>query len=394
MYPPHHYGGYELVWQAAVDHLRESGHDVRVLTTDTRTHSTEPDPPDVHRELRWPLRGARLEPLGRRERFALARHNHRVLDRHLAEFRPDVVSWWSMGGLSLTMLETVRRRGLPAVAFVHDDWLDYGLWADAWLYTFRGGRARLAPLVEPLAGIPVCVDFDGAARYVFVSDRTRRHAMAKGLALGRTAVAHSGIHAEFLEPAPTREWRWRLLYVGRLDARKGVHTAVEALAFLPPEASLELVGGWDAREEERLRELARRLGAEGRVEFAGQRGRGDIATAYERSDAVVFPVEWEEPWGLVPLEAMAKGRPVLATGRGGSAEYLRDGENCLLFEAGDAQALAAALTRLAGDPELRARLREGGLETAPRHTEAVLNQAVEEALVAAARRSVPAVALA
>jgi glycogen synthase len=383
MYPPHHYGGYELVWAAAVEHLREGGHDVQVLTTDTRTGSTEPDGPGVHRELRWPFRDAQLERLGLRERLALSRHNHRVLDRHLTQYEPDVVSWWSMGGLSLTMLESVRRRGTPAVAFVHDDWLDYGRWADAWLNTFRGGRARAAPLVERLASIPVRVDFDGAATYVFVSDRTRRHALSKGLALHRTAVAHSGIHEDFLEPAPPQDWGWRLLYVGRLDARKGVRTAVEALPHLPEQTVLELIGGWDEREEHRLGELARGLGVEERVRFAGQRGRAEIADAYARADAVVFPVEWEEPWGLVPLEAMGRGRPVVATGRGGSAEYLRDGENCLLFEAGDSESLASALRHLAADAGLRARLRERGFETAPRHTEAVLNEAVEQALLEA-----------
>jgi len=91
---------------------------------------------------------------------------------------------------------------------------------------------------------------------------------------------------------------------------------------------------------------------------------------------VVFPVVWEEPWGLVPLEAMALGRPVVATGRGGSGEYLRDDENALLFEAGDAEALAAAVTRLADDPDLRTRLRAGGSATAPLHTEDVFNDAV------------------
>ena len=56
MYPPHSYGGYELVWHSAVEHLRERGHDVTVLTTDTRTGTFAPDPPHVHRELRWHLR--------------------------------------------------------------------------------------------------------------------------------------------------------------------------------------------------------------------------------------------------------------------------------------------------------------------------------------------------
>jgi glycogen synthase len=392
MYPPHHHGGYELVWESAVEHLRARGHEVRVLTTDTRTDAVASDAPDVHRELRWPLRNARLERLGPRERVAVARHNHRTLDRHLDELRPDVVAWWSMGGLTLTMLESVRRRGLPAVAFVHDDWLDYGRWGDAWLHSFRGRRGRLAPVAERLVGIPARVDFDGAASYLFVSERTRRHALAQGLGLRRTGVAHSGIQDEFLDPAPPAEWRWRLLYVGRLDERKGVDTAVEAMANLPEQARLELIGGWDAREEDRLRRQARDAGVEAQVHFAGQLDRSEIAAAYARADATVFPVRWEEPWGLVPLESMAKGRPVVATGRGGSAEYLRDGENCLLFEAGDAEALAAAVRRLADDPALRMRLREGGLETAPAHTEEVLNEAVEQALLGAARARPAAVA--
>ena len=392
MYPPHHHGGYELVWESAVEHLRARGHEVRVITTDMRTDTVEADAPDVHRELRWPLRDARLERLGRRERVALARHNHRALDRHLAEVRPDVIAWWSMGGLTLTMLESVRRRGLPAVAFVHDDWLDYGRWADNWLHSFHGRWSRFAPLAERIVGIPARVDFDGAASYTFVSERTRRHALGQGLGLRRTSVAHSGIHEDFLDPAPSVDWRWRLVYVGRLDDRKGVDTAVEAMAGLPEQARLELIGGWDAREEDRLRELAREIGVEDRVHFAGQLDRAEIAAAYARADVTVFPVRWEEPWGLVPLEAMARGRPVVATGRGGSADYLRDGENCLLFEAGDAESLAAAVLRLGGDPALRSRLREGGLETAPRYTEAGLNAAVERALVSAAGARPAAVA--
>ena len=381
MYPPHHFGGYELVWEAAVEHLRGRGHDVRVLATDTRTGATEPDAPDVHRELHWMLRDGEFAPLSRRGKLDLARYNHRVLDRHVAVLRPDVVAWWSMGGLTLTMLEAVRRRGIPAVAFVHDDWLDYGRWADGWLHAFRGRRAALAPLVEPLARIPARVDFGGAARYEFVSERTRRHALGKGLHLPQTGIAHSGIHVGYLDPAPEQEWAWRLLYVGRLDPRKGVDTAVEALAHLPAKARLDLVGGWDAREEQRLRDLAAQRGVADRVHFAGHRGRDDIAVAYGQADVVLFPVIWEEPWGLVPLEAMARGRPVVATGRGGSGEYLRDGTNCVLFEAGDPRSLADAVARVAQDPALRSRLRAGGLETAPRHTEAVLNEAVERALL-------------
>lgn len=385
MYPPHHFGGYELVWAAAVEHLRSRGHEVRVLTTDTRTGAAQPDADDVHRELRWHLRDGEFEALGPFARVRMARHNHAVLDRHLSSFRPDVVAWWSMGGLTLTLLESVRRRGLPAVAFVHDEWLDYGRWVDPWLSAVYGQRrGRLAPLAERLARIPASVDFVDAASYVFVSDFTRRHALSAGLGALRTGVAHSGIHADYLDPAPEREWSWRLLYVGRLDPRKGVDVAVEALRHLPAEARLEIAGGWDRNEETRLKELAGRAGVLERIEFSGQLGRRELLDAYAAADAVVFPVRWSEPWGLVPLEAMARGRPVVATGRGGSAEYLRDGENCLLVPADDPPALASAVGRLASDPALRAQLRAGGLATAPLHTEQVFNEAVEQAVMEAA----------
>jgi glycosyltransferase involved in cell wall biosynthesis len=80
---------------------------------------------------------------------------------------------------------------------------------------------------------------------------------------------------------------------------------------------------------------------------------------------------------------MARGRAVASTARGGSREYLRDAGNCLLFEADDADGLASAVRRLAGDEALRARLRQGGLETARRHTDVAFHRAVESALAGA-----------
>jgi glycosyltransferase involved in cell wall biosynthesis len=384
MYPPHHFGGYELVWRAAMHHAEGNGHEVRVLTTDLDTGSREPDDANVHRELRWYWRDHGFPHLSVAERVALERHNLRVLRRHLAELQPDVVSWWSMGGMSLSMVEEVRRAGTPAVAFVHDDWLVYGPEVDGWIRAFRGRWRRLGPIVDRVARIPTSVDLDRAARYVFVSDTTRRRAVEAGRDPASTGIAHSGIDPGFIDPAPPREWSWSLLYVGRLDRRKGVHTAVEALRDLPDAATLTLVGGWDEEEEARLRELADACGVAGRVRFAGQLTRSAVRQAYADADVVVFPVVWEEPWGLVPIEAMARGRPVVATGRGGSGEYLRDGENALLFDAEDAGGLARAVSRLAGDPDLRRRLLEAGRPTAERHTEDVFNEAVLGELTATA----------
>src|SRR5205085_9826159 len=102
-----------------------------------------------------------------------------------------------------------------------------------------------------------------------------------------------------------------------------------------------------------------------------------------------FPPRWREPWGLVPLEAMARGTPVVATPSGGSIEYLRDGENCLLSAPDNPHDLAAKLTQLAADDELRKRLRENGLALAPQHTEQVFDASVAREIAEAAEPPTP-----
>jgi glycosyltransferase involved in cell wall biosynthesis len=385
MYPPQSVGGYELLWRSAVEHMRAQGHEVRVLTTDTRTGSDAPDDPDVHRELRWYWRDHEFPRPSLRGRVELERHNAEVLDRHLSDLRPEVVSWWSMGGMSLSMLERVRRAGIPAAAFLQDHWLEWGPYVDAWAWMFAGRKRVAAPLAERLTGLIARIDFDHAARYMFGSEHIRDKALSVHPKLADHGIARSGIPSSFLDHAAALgDWAWRMIYVGRVDERKGIDTAVQALPHLPPEATLTIVGSWDEREEARLAERARGLGVDDRVTFAGQRDRDELPGFYERADVAVFPVRWEEPWGLVPLEAMAFGRPVVATGRGGGGEYMEDGDNCLLFPPDDPAALAAAIRRLADDPALRERLREGGLRTAPQYTEERFNHQVEQELTRAA----------
>jgi glycosyltransferase involved in cell wall biosynthesis len=224
------------------------------------------------------------------------------------------------------------------------------------------------------------VDLDGAAVWLFNSERMREKTRAAGWSLPRSEIAHPGIDDALFVPAKPRPWQWRLLYLGRLDERKGVHLAVEALAELPPEATLVLQGSGDERYVASLRERAAAASVSARVEF-GTAPRERIPDVYADADALLFPVQWDEPWGLVPLEAMAVGRPVIATGTGGSSEYLQHEHNCLLYEPRDsAAALAAAVRRLAGDEPLRDRLRANGLSTARGYTERAYNEAIERAL--------------
>jgi glycogen synthase len=347
MYPPHHLGGYELIWRSAVHHHRAAGHDVRVLTTDVRFgEPAEPDDPDCFRELRWYWKDHGWPRLSIRERFALERDNARTLRRHLVEFRPDVVSWWAMGGMSLSLS---KRTDLPSAAFVLDDWLDYAPYEDQWGRLLRRRHFNTRTIDH----------------WVFISKYARERARSQGYVFASSEINPAGVGEEFLTAAPVQPWSWRLLYVGRIDERKGIDTAIRALEHLPAEATLDVVGTGDDIAEQRLRALA-----DERVRFTGPRPRDELPAVYAGADAVVFPVRWREPWGVVPLEAMGVGRPVVATGRGGSGEYLRDGFNTLLFDAEDPAALAEQITRLAHDGDLRTRLRANGLETARTHTAA------------------------
>lgn len=373
-------GGYEVVWGESVQWLGAAGHDVRVLTTlpDPSDEAPElPAPAGVHRELRWYWRDHTFPPVGLRAAASLERSNASVLARHLREFRPDAIVWWAMGGMSLSLIEHARRSSIPAVGAVGDEWMVYGPLVDGWMRRWRGRWRLPSALGEQLAGVPTRVDLDHAAIWLFNSRHLLAGARGAGWRLPRAAILPPGVDSsERFALRPSGPWRWRLLYCGRLDPRKGVATAIEALEHLPPEAALTIHGQGDKVYRAELEGLAARCGVAGRVRFTSS-DHERVPDVYAQADVLVFPVRWEEPWGLVPLEAMAIGRPVVASRAGGGpAEYLEPGQNCLLFEPGNAVGLADQIRHLGEDPGLRGSLVAGGHSTALRYSFEAFHQGI------------------
>jgi glycosyltransferase involved in cell wall biosynthesis len=178
-----------------------------------------------------------------------------------------------------------------------------------------------------------------------------------------STIVYSGIERAIFRATPRPlPWSDRLLFVGRWDPRKGAHTVIRALEQLPG-ATLQCFGRGSEGERAALVALAEQLGLADRVEFA-QVDRHELPSIYGAADVLVFPSEWDEPFGLVPIEAMACGTPVVATIRGGSAEFLVDDVNCVQFEAGAADDLARAVRRLRDDAALRDRIAARGLALA------------------------------
>lgn len=384
MYPPHHLGGYELSCWDVVQRLRARGHEITVLTTTMRLPGVV-DPPDertsgVRRDLSfyWDDHKIRKPPLW--QRAQIERDIQVALRNAIEHSRPEVVSAWNMGAMSLGLLTTVVEAGTPLVLNICDEWPIYAPLIDAWSKLFSG-RPRLAALVRRRTGLPTTVaDLGESAVFLYVSDCIRRKIETVTPWRPRVSgIVYSGIDPGLFPRSSkaTRPWRWRLLHVGRIDERKGIHVAVEALRLLPDESTLEIAGRGDPGHLERLRRLVRKHGLEQRVNFTVS-PREELAERYRAADVVVFPTIWDEPFGLVPVEAMACRTPVVATGTGGSGEFLLDGVNCLRIQPGEAESLAAAVRRLAQDEPLRRSLIEGGLRTADELTVDRLADVLEE----------------
>ncbi|MFC5142070.1 glycosyltransferase [Actinomycetospora rhizophila] len=190
--------------------------------------------------------------------------------------------------------------------------------------------------------------------------------VALGVPAERTTVVPCGVDvAHFTPGARGTDDVFRVVSVSRLVPRKGVDTVIAALARLPRDSELVVAGGPrperldDDPEVARLRALARTVGVADRVHFLGAVGHDALPALYRSADAVAC-VPAYEPFGLVPLEAMACGRPVVAAAVGGLADTVVDGVTGHHVPAGDPGAVAAALERLRADPRAARRCGRAG----------------------------------
>ena len=371
LYPPHYVGGYELRCRDVTEALRQDGHDVRVLTSDHGVEGAATTGGQAHVQRRLKIHGLFGHPwLGIRKLAAQETHNNQVLRKAVADFRPDVVHVWCMGGLSKSLCHTLKRSGLPVVYDVSDHWVMRSREADVWLQWWNRrdggigrrcvravwsvlGRRRALDAVAPTAPVEE-IDFTHS---YFTSARLRELTVAKGYAVDHAAVVHCPVDTDSFH-GPVRSAgasleRW--LWVGRIEPDKGIHTALRALERLAPteRKPLHVYGRGEPDYVCSLRTWA----DERQLPVTWHSAQPhEMPEVYRQHDALLFTSEWEEPFALTPLEAMACGTPVIGTMTGGSRELFRHGENALTYDAGDAEQLAERMRVLGGDGSLRARL--------------------------------------
>jgi glycosyltransferase involved in cell wall biosynthesis len=199
-------------------------------------------------------------------------------------------------------------------------------------------------------------------RFLAVS---RYSAAQLGVPPSRTRIVYGGVDTARHRPDPEVR-RAGVLFVGRLTPHKGIDVLIRAL---PPDARLTVVGteGHDPRLPERdYPRLLRALAADRPVEFLGAIDDDELANRYRTAAVLVIPsvertyygrrVVVSELLGLVALEAMASGTPVIASRVGGLPEIVEDGVTGYIVPPGDVASLRGRITELIGDPAAAARL--------------------------------------
>lgn len=195
-----------------------------------------------------------------------------------------------------------------------------------------------------------------------------------GVPSSRISVVPCGVDTALFTPdgpAEAKTRRFRIMSVGRLVPRKGVGSTISALARLVEggrdDIELVIVGGSRGADEihedpdvQRLVARARTEGVEHLVTFRGQLSRTELPRVLRSADVVVC-APWYEPFGIVPLEAMATGIPVVAASVGGLIDSVVHGGTGIHVPPRDPQAIADAVGALLDDPELLAELGTAGV---------------------------------
>ncbi len=379
-YPPQEIGGYEQLCRDVALNLSRMGYEVMVLTSESRQREKAyQDKINIFRLLKLRPRYSRYYSpaieffLTRRkdERF-----NLNVLRKLLVDLKPDVVFIWNLQMLPREMAIICEQNPNVAVAYwlagyspaEPDEYWRY--WHQEAINNLRAALKRpfrrLAIQMMAAEGKPARPRLEHAA---VVSQYMLDIGRADETLPSGTQVIYNGVELkEFYRPVESRRGKQlRILQAGRISSDKGVHTSIEAIAYLAKKKprrnfSLLIAGSGPMKYERSLLQLVHKNQIEDRVTFQKWVPRENMPDLLAKSDVLLLPTPYHEAFSRVVLEAMTSGSLVIGTNTGGTGELLRDEVNSLVFPAENSTALGEQIMRVLDDDELRCQLAKRGQE--------------------------------
>jgi glycogen synthase len=398
LFPPLHAGTFDFRCESVVESLKQRGHQIHVLTSNYGLISEQRDP-EVHRRLVLNGRFELPRVTGFSELKRLEIHNNTVVRETVQSFQPELIYVWSLQGISKSLIFSLRNTKIPTVYDIADNWMTEGLREDPWLRWWNQGKAPflsaawrsllestgqrdkinlLAPtrLMKGYERVPElyvgshsspdvqpgsigAFHFD---RLYFCSQVLKHEAEIAGFRVGHAEVIYPGIPTEkfWSEPKPLSITPEKFLIVSRLSAQSGVMTALQGLKLARDhgvKAQLSIYGRGESEHMAQMRSFVIQHSLP--VEFLTvSNQQKDLAQVYRQHHAFIYCAEWDEPFALTPIEAMAAGIPVIAARMGGVREILRSGENGWVYTAGDALELASRMQEVQMQPILRLQITE------------------------------------
>ncbi|MCP4108879.1 MAG: glycosyltransferase family 4 protein [Desulfobacteraceae bacterium] len=376
LYPPYFVGGYELGCREVVEGLKEKGHKVRVLTStygiDKKEHNGE--------VYRWLKANFGWKPEDKANPLKLIRkeiNNQIAFIRICSIFNPDVVYFWNLEAISVSLVFKAQSIGLPISFAISDNWLSE--WErDLWYSFCKRQPQRLIkkivwktvlPLLKK-SGLLISSKSPDLRNVHFNSRYLQEYCLKAGKPVANSKVIYRGIYiSQFPYKKECAEYPKHLLYAGQIVPHKGVHTVIESLRILVQKhgydfVKLTVVGGSVVPDyEANIRGMVSTFGLEKYVHFTGQVSYEKMSCFYKEHEILIFSSIWDEPLSHTLFEGMSSGLAVVSTLTGGTPEILQDEYNALIFPKQDAEACASQIIRLIDNQELFKRIRLSGRHT-------------------------------
>ena len=340
LFPPQELGGYgRKLWEFSSG-LVARGHDVLILTSDSPYLDKPADESEMALESRvrrvmrltgeW--RDGRISLVGGpAEQARTIQNNASIVLKTAGEFRPDFALVGNLDLMGVALVQKLVERGLPVIHSLGNQTPGYSSQE-----CFRNPLYTLAP----------------------ASNWLGQNFVKEGFTAPRMETVYPGARIDrFYKYLLPDCRRLRIAYASLMMPYKGPQLLVHALIQLHRagvDFEAEIAG--DTTDQSFVDALAKAVadcGLSGMVKFIGYQGRKGLASLFARSNVLAFPSQFDEPFGITQVEAMASGLIVVTSGRGGTREIVQHGINGLVFEAGNPDSLAQNLLLIAKDEEMR-----------------------------------------